>query len=187
MRPVCSILIGVCAGAVAFPAMAAAGHYAISAQQVAAAVSAMGVPTAPQQVVLLSNVVASTTSPHLRVESIRRWGTNEMMARMQCASQQECLPFFVRLQLQGQNQQPALTSAPQTSVVPSLAKPAAQAAVRAGSQAVLMLDGPHVQIRVSVTCLDGGAIGQTVHATDAEHHQVYTGQVIGDGLLKGRL
>jgi hypothetical protein len=187
MRHKRSILMGLLAGAAAVPAMAATGHYAISAQQVAAAISNMGVPTEPGQVALLSDVTANTASPHLRVESIQRWGTSGVMARLQCESQEECLPFFVRLHLQEGNQQPVLTSAPQPAAAPAQAKPAARTIMRAGSPAILMLDGPHVQIRVSVVCLDAGTLGQTVHATDPDHRQVYTAQVVADGLLKGRL
>jgi hypothetical protein len=183
MKPVHFILMWL----LAVPAMAATGHYAISPQQVAAAIAGMGVPVVPGQVSLLSDVVANTASPHLLVDSIQRWGASGMMARLQCESQEECLPFFVKLRLQDGTPQPVLTSAPQAAAAPVQAKPAARLLMRAGSPAVLLLDGPHVQIRVSVVCLDSGAMGQTVHAADPDHRQVYAAQVIAAGVLKGRL
>jgi hypothetical protein len=182
-----SILIGLLTGAAAVPAAAAAGHYVISAQQVAAAISNMGVPTEPAQVVLLSNVAANTARPRLQVASIERWGANGVVARLQCESQEECLPFFVKLHLQERNQLPVGPSEPQTAATPAPAKPAARVAMRAGSPAILMLDGPHMQIRVSVVCLDAGEMGQTIHATDPDHRRVYAALVVGDGLLKGSL
>jgi len=186
MKPMRHLLMGLLATAAAVPAVAST-HYAISVQQVASAIRATGVPVEPEQVALLSEVVSTSHSPHLRVSSIERWGSNGVMARLQCESQQECLPFFVRLRMRDGAQQPVVASAAQAVSAPAQNRPAARAVLHVGSPATLMLDGPHVQIRVSVVCLDAGVIGQTIHVTDPDHRQVYTAQVMSDGRLKGRL
>lgn len=181
-----SILIGLMA-ATAATALAAPARYAIRTQQVAAAIANMGVPVTGAQVEMLSDITASTANPHLAVQSLEKWGSDGVMVRLQCQSREECLPFIVRLQLKAGDPRPVLTASAQPAAEQEPAKRAAQATVRSGSPAVLVLEGPHVQIRVSVVCLEAGTIGQTIRATDPEHKQVYTGQVIADGLLKGRL
>lgn len=185
-----SILAGlvtaVAAAMAASPVLAAPAHYPISTEQVAAALAGMGMPVAPAQIVMVSGIVANTPNPQLRIDSIQRWGTR-VMVRLQCESQDQCLPFFVNLRLNPGDQHPVLTSPAQAAVPQPAAKPAPQFRMRVGSPATLLLDGPHMQIRVSVICLDGGATGETIRATDPDHRQVYTAQVVADGLLKGRL
>jgi flagella basal body P-ring formation protein FlgA len=50
-----------------------------------------------------------------------------------------------------------------------------------------MIDGGHVHIRIPVICLENGVPGQTIRATDKEHHRIYIAQVIEDGLLQARI
>jgi hypothetical protein len=84
-------------GAAASSAAAAQGRYVISTDQIAATMSRMGMQVSPQQVTLLSDVVATKVSPILKVRSIERWDDQRMMARMECENTVECLPFFYGL------------------------------------------------------------------------------------------
>jgi hypothetical protein len=166
----------------ALPAAAAAGRNAITTEQVAAALGGAGMRISPQQVVLLSNVVATTSAPALRVESMERWGDDRMKVRMNCASQ-ECLPFFVAVNL-GKDDlaagpgQPPLSTA---RIDPS------SYVVRSGSPAVLLLEGDHMHIRVSVICLENGAPGQIIRVATKDHRQTFTAQVATRDVLKGGL
>ena len=58
-----------------------------------------GMQIAPAQVTLLSVVVATNPTPRLTVRSIQPWGSQRMMARLECESKEQCLPFFVGLQM----------------------------------------------------------------------------------------
>ncbi|HEX4031302.1 MAG TPA: hypothetical protein VHX20_13115 [Terracidiphilus sp.] len=179
-----AILIGIVLAAAALPAVAAPGRYAISTGQVAAAVSSSGVPILPEQVTLFTSVVASVAHPDLQVQSIQREGQQGVIARIGCASSEQCLPFLVSLRVQeSPNTQIALNRPPATV---STYRPA-RFAVRQGSQAALYLDGAHVHISLSVICLENGVPGQIVRATSLDRHQTFTVQVASDGTLRGRL
>jgi hypothetical protein len=169
------------------PVVAGPASYTITAEQVAAAVTRRGWPVSADQIVLLSRVVASVGSPELEVKSIDRRGPQQTLARLECSDSEQCLPFVVSIRMDGND---ARGPAPALS---SLYRPAnfqprpASVVVRAGSPAVLLLEGVHIHIRLSVICLQDGSPGQTIQATDRNHRLTYTAQVTQDGVLEGRL
>ena len=59
--------------------------------------------------------------------------------------------------------------------------------IRSGSSAILELEGPHIHIRIPVICLQNGAAGQTIRATDKDHRRIYAAQVTDIAILRGRL
>src|ERR1700761_5156229 len=83
------------AASAVIPALAATGHNAITTAQVAAAISDAGMQISAKQVELLSDVVAATPAPALKIRSMEPWGDHRMMVRMDCEQREECLPFFV--------------------------------------------------------------------------------------------
>jgi hypothetical protein len=184
-----AILSYIILGVAASPAVAAPGHYAISTDQIAATVSRMGMQVTPQQVTLLTDVVATIASPALKVRSIERWSNERMMARLECENQAECLPFFVGLRV-SQKSEPAssVNSTEGATLFSPTSRPSPKAfAVRNGSPATLLLDSDRVHVRLSVICLENGAPGQTIRVTGKDHRLVYKAQVIDGTLLKGRL
>lgn len=187
MRQRNSILSVVLGAAVALPVLAAPGRYAISAGQIAAAVTNYGMQVSPDQVNLLAGVVANVAAPELKIKSIDPAGSQRAIARLECVDSEQCLPFIVSIQL-AQGGIPASVSAPSHGSLasPSQNRPAA-VIIRAGSPAILLLDGAHVHISLAVICLDNGALGQTVRATDKDHRQTYMARVSQDGTLEGRL
>jgi hypothetical protein len=171
--------------AVALPALAASGHYAISPERVAGAMAAMGMQVSTAQLTMLSSPVATTAEPELRVQSMQRWPGDHVVVRLECENQQECLPFFVSVRL-GSDSASQIAAA-NAAVTPRNIRTAPAMVVRAGSPATLFLEGDHVHIRVAVVCLQSGAVGQTIRAEGPDHQQTYTAQVAGNGVLKGRL
>ena len=93
------ILVCVVFAVVQWPALAAAGQYAISAEQVAASVNRMGVQIAPRQVTILADVVAATPSPVLQVRSLERLEADRFMARLECVNPGDCVPFIASIQV----------------------------------------------------------------------------------------
>src|SRR6202041_704481 len=67
----------------------------ITVAEVASAISGAGMAITAEQVTLLTDVTAATGSPSLKVELIEPWGDHRMKVRIDCASSQECMPFFV--------------------------------------------------------------------------------------------
>ncbi len=172
--------------AVALPALAASAHYAIRPERVAGAMAGMGMQVSPSQLSMLTDAVATTADPQLKVDSVQRWPGDRVMVRIECANREECLPFFVSVRMgSSDSDQQAMANVAMTADRNNR-RPAAMA-VRAGAPATLYLDGDHIHIRVAVVCLQSGAVGQTIRAEGPDHQRTYMAQVAGDGVLKGRL
>jgi hypothetical protein len=174
-----------CAAA-ALPALAGPARYVITAEQAAAAVTAAGVQVAPDRILLLTEVVANVAAPALKVTSIDRMSPERAIARIECADAQQCLPFMVSIHLTESNGADSLAAASRLLQASVRGKPA-PLAVRAGSAAILLLNGAHVHISLGVICLENGSVGQTIRATDRDRHQIYIARVTQDGVLEGRL
>ncbi|HUH61774.1 MAG TPA: hypothetical protein VLZ50_02205 [Terracidiphilus sp.] len=181
-----SILFFALCAAAALPAVAASGRYAITSGQVAAVVSNDGFPVSAGQVTLPAQIVASVPDPVLKVKSIDRTGEGRAVARVECAIAQQCLPFIATLAFDTR-----LTTGPvplsSLGRIPALPQQPSPALVRAGTPATLLLEGTHVHITLPVVCLESGAMGQTIRARSPDHRQVYTVQVVREGVLEGRL
>jgi hypothetical protein len=170
-------------------AVAASGHSSITADQVAAAISASAMMVSPEQVTLLTDVVAKSSSPTLNVESIEPWGSHRIKVRMGCANQDECLPFYVAVHFDQQGEAKSASSHFDQPSSVSSRQPQSQQAfvVRAGSRAVLLIDGGHVHVRLNVVCLENGAAGQTIRVECKDPRQTYVAKVVNGGVLRGSL
>lgn len=181
MIPRGPILLSVLWVAAVLPALAGTAHYPITQEQIAAALTSGGMQVSPDQVSLLSHVVARVAQPALRLKSIQPEANNGMVARIECANPAQCLPFMVALHVNGV----ALSSAAQEQGT-GQSDPSA-ILVHAGASAILLLDGAHVHISVPVICLENGGLGKTIRASSPDRHQFYTVQVAGERVLRGRL
>jgi hypothetical protein len=178
------ILFCMLASGAAVAAMGAQRRYPISTAQIAATMDRMGIEIAPSQVTLLTEVVATTTAPRLRVRSIEPWGDQQMRARLECDSADECLPFFVGLRVNGAQQAADAAPAP---AAPVTAGSPRTFAMKNGDEAILRLDSERVHIRLSVICLENGTLGQTIRVTTKDRKMTYHAQVIDGTTLQGRL
>lgn len=176
-----------------WPAFAAPERYQISPGQVAATVNRMGVQIAPSQVTLLADIVATTPAPELQVRLLQQLDADRFMVRLECANKGDCVPFMASIQAtQSGAAQLASISSRQSLNGGTASRTASQPrpesiVIRSGSQAVLQLEGDHIQIRIPVICLQNGAAGQTIRATDKDHRRIYAAQVVDMGILRGRL
>jgi len=169
------------------PLFAAAGSHSITTQQIAAAVNGAGLKISAEQVVLLTDVVATTSAPALQVESMEQWGERRMKVRIGCVNSGECLPFFVAVDWGSKDAGgPADADRLPANVLRPNAGPKS-IVVRAGSPATLLLDGEHIHIKLSVICLENGTSGQTIRVSSMDHRLTYTAQVGEGAILRGRL
>lgn len=161
------------------PALAGGGHYPITRDQVAAAVTGGGLPVSADDVSLLADVVSRVDHPILKLKSIEPAPDHQVMARLECADSAQCLPFVVLLRVNDGAASPLEFS-------PKSAAPSAPL-VHAGSSATLQLEGAHVHITLPVICLENGTLGQVIRAANPDRHQFYMVVVVGDRLLRGSL
>jgi hypothetical protein len=177
----------------AWPALAAPTLYSIGAEQVSAAIDRIGVQIAPSQVMLLSNIEVATPAPMLQVRSVEQIGAGRFMVRVECESQDNCLPFMASVRCDEGTATTLSNAASRLSLLKgSFSASALQPSrplilIRNGSRATLLLNGAHIHISIPVICLQSGAAGQTVRATTTDHRQIYAAQVVDVGILQGKL
>ena len=182
-----SSLTCVVVAASAFSAAAAPARYTISAEQISIAISDAGMPISPAQVQLLTQVRATKDAPRLRVESIQRSGNNTAIVRMGCGDSTQCLPFFVKAEL---NRNAASEAAPSLKLqaLPNLPRSSSRPPVmRSGAQAVLLLDSERVHIRIPVVCIENGTLGAKIRVRASGNRQLYVAEVVDATSLKGSL
>jgi len=186
LRLISVSIASILATAIGVPVAAAAGPHAITTEQIAAAVNIAGMKISPDQVRLLTDVVSTTGTPSLKVESIEQWGEHRMKVRIDCVNSDECLPFFVAVDW-GAKASPAVANPADSPSILRVKTGPASFVVRAGSSAVLILEGDHIHIKLSVICLENGASGQTIRVSSLDHRLTYTAQVGEGAILRGRL
>ena len=169
------------------PAAAVSAQSAIATGQIAAALSNAGISTTSEQVVLLSDVVATTSFPALKVDSTEIWSDRRIKVRLSCVKPEVCLPFFVAVRgSQAQAVPPVLVDPSSVAILRE--KPDSHSFVMpAGARAILLLDGGHVHIQLPVVCLQGGVIGQTIRVASLDRRQTYLAQVNANKILRGKL
>lgn len=172
--------------AATLPAVPQSNRFSITRDQVATAIKVAGLQVSAGQVTLLSNIVSATGTPALKVESIENWGERKLMVTLECANPGECLPFIVAVRPSGTTQELPAPS-PQPRSLSFSAKPRASDAIRAGSAAVLFLEGPHVHIQLPVVCLENGSIGQRIRVATRDRRLTFTAEILSGSTLRGRL
>ena len=181
MKRLNSIVTMTAVAMVALPAAFAAGHVPIATTQIAAAISSAGMPVLPQQVTLLTEVRAATSVPALKVDSMERQGDSRVLVRLSCTDTEQCLPFFVAVRGDANTVQQPDTTTPKS-------KSSNEAIVmRSGSPATLFLEGHRIHIRLTVVCIESGAVGQTIRVASKDHKMTYQAEVVDGTTLKGRL
>lgn len=180
-------LVYIVAASAAVSAMATPALHPISVEQISSAIRDAGMPVAPEQVTLLTLVRATTDTPRLKVRSIQNSGNHTAIVRMECESPEQCLPFFVKTQT-GQTAFAAATSLTMPQVPPGSPRAGSKRIVmRAGSQAVLLLEGDRIHIRIPVVSTENGAPGEQIRVRASSNRQLYVAQVIDATSLKGSL
>ena len=166
-----------------------AGRTPIAPEQVAIVMNAAGLHVTPQQVVLPGYVVASRRDPVLKIGEIEHWGDRRLRVRIECASREECIPFFVGVR--GVEAAADLGEVGVGVMAPvRVAEPKASSGtylVRAGDLANLALEGPHLHIQLAAICLESGRAGQTIRVASKDRRQTFSAEIVSRNELKGRV
>jgi hypothetical protein len=160
-------------------------HFALTAGQVARALSESGIQTAEEQVSLLTRVVATESSPALDVLSVEPFSKQPMAdhtrtrsrVKLACHQPGKCLPFYAIVT----GSEPTAGSA----ATPSSVSPTSEITMRAGTHATLVMDDDRSHIKVAVISLENGMAGHRIRVSSPDHKQVYFGEVVSASLLKG--
>lgn len=169
-------------------------RFALTAAQVAFAVSASGMQTTAGHVSLLTRVVATEPEPVLDVLAVETLGKGplaeqsdvRLRVKLACHIQGKCLPFY------------AIVSSPPSTAGSANITPKASPTVsntvwyahseitmRAGTHATLIMDDQRSHIQVAVVSLENGIVGHRIHVASPDHKQTYVGEVVNARLLRG--
>jgi len=186
MRLILAFLIAISPACCAW---GATEHYEVNSVEVAAAISSLGVQVQSGDVTLLAHAVAAIPFPKLRIGASKQSYNNSLLLRVECVEPQDCLPFFVSIHGDQRSiaRLEAITETEPSSSFSQVNKPASQAAIRTGEPVLLLLEGPHIHIRIPVVSLENGAVGQRIRVKEEGNHQSYTGVIVKDGVVQGRL
>jgi hypothetical protein len=169
-------------------------RYALTAAQVALAVSASGMLTTAEHVSLLTRVVATEPEPVLEVLSVETLGKGpvaepsdvRLRVKLACHIQGKCLPFYAIVS--------SPPSTPGSANIMPKGSPTLGSTVwyahneiimRAGTHATLIMDDQRSHIQVAVVSLENGIVGHRIHGASPDHKQTYVGEVVNARLLRG--
>lgn len=167
-------------------------RFALTAPQVARALSGNGIQTTGEQVSLLTRVVATEPSPKLDILSVEMLGKGPLpehsvraRVKLACDLPGKCLPFY------------AIVRTPQTvagstilaSSVHGFGNPRVNAnsevTMKVGTYATLLMDDQRAHIQVAVISLENGMVGHRIRVATPDHKQTYVGEVVNARLLRG--
>jgi hypothetical protein len=167
-------------------------RFALTAGQVARALSESGIQTTEEQVSLLTRVVATKSSPALDILSVDLLGKRPMDSRARsrvklgCHQPGQCLPFYAIVSGSETTAGSAATSSSASPVTASMMfNPKSEITMRAGTHATLVMDDDRSHIQVAVISLENGMAGHRIRVSSPDHKQVYFGEVVSASLLKG--
>ncbi len=167
-------------------------RFALTAPQVARALSGSGIQTTAEQVSLLTRVVATEPSPMLDILSVETLGKGPLAehsvrarVKLACHLPGKCLPFY------------AIVSSPHrvagSTTLPSSAyafgnprvNANSEVTMKVGTHATLLMDDQRAHIQVAVISLENGMVGHRIRVATPDHKQTYVGEVVNARLLRG--
>jgi hypothetical protein len=164
-------------------------RFALTASQVALAISLSGRQTTPEHVSLLTRVVATEPAPVLDVLSIETLGKGlstessgvRLRVKLACRIPGKCLPFYVTVSS-------VPSPAGPTNIVsngPAFSNANSEVTMKAGAHATLLMDDERSHIQIAVISLENGMVGHRIHVASPDHKQTYVGEVLNARLLRG--
>jgi hypothetical protein len=169
------------------------GRFALSASQVALAISLSGMQTTPEHVSLLTRVVATEPAPVLDVLSVEALSKGpltessgvRLRVKLACRIPARCLPFYA-----------IVSSVPSTAWPRSIVantplsgstgwNASSEVTMKAGTHATLLMDDQRSHIQIAVISLENGIVGHRIHVASPDHKQTYVGEVVNARLLRG--
>jgi hypothetical protein len=167
-------------------------HFALTAQQVARVLSDRGMPITGDHVSLLANVVATEPHPVLDILSVKPWGNgaggpqaaSRSLVKLACRSTDVCLPFYAVVTGPDVPAKAAPTKSVSYPVATGIGRSTFNSVMRAGTEAILILDDKRSHVQLRVISLQNGNAGDRIRVSTPDHKQFYVAEVVNAYLLK---
>jgi hypothetical protein len=170
-------------------------RFVLTTDQVAGALTGAGMTTPAADVSLPARVVALVPSPVLDILSVQpvRKGAlaqpsrssaqpSFLLVKLACHQPGECLPFYATVNGPGATD---LGSNPSSIATTAESIPKKEFTMPAGTHAILVMEDDRSHIQVAVVSLENGMAGHRIRVASPDHKQIYFGEVVNAGLLRG--
>ncbi len=176
-------------------------RFAVTADQVVAAMQGHAWPVSGVQVRLPAAITTAVADPKLGIETASMLTAHQARLRIVCRVPAACLPFFATAvwpdsaepvsppsgeSLAAGRTTPASTE-PASTEPKTPAQDASPHKLRAGAPVVLMLEGERIHIRLQAISLQGGEPGDHIRVSTRDRRQTYVAEILTPTLLRGSL
>ena len=168
-------------------------RFPVTSDQVVAAMRERQLPIEGLHVIMPASITATLDHPNLEIESMTLLSPHSAQLKVACREHGVCLAFYASATWPAQSASvtlpPGLGHTDVQTGGAKLERVAARRdpALRAGSQATLMIEGDRLHIRLQVVSLQNGAAGDKVRVSTPDHRQTFTAEILSPTLLKGSL
>jgi len=156
----------------------------LTASQIAEVLRASGIETRAENVEMVSAVPIAGSDVALQLLDWNRLSDSETWLRLRCKSSEQCLPFFVIVHGMPQAFAAKIARDPRRSRFALQNRSKQPTLIRAGSRAVLVLEGGRARITTTVICLDNGALRSRVRVKNPATRQILMAEVVGKGVVR---
>ena len=164
--------------------------YPIASACAVSAVIAAHPELAGSLIELPARVEAHEPEPALVAGPMEHWPASSAVARVRlhCQAEGVCLPFYALVHPSKSEADGGAQFEPRLVPAKAVGMGRKDAAVlRIGQRASMVIDSGLLHLRISVTCLQGGAVGSTIRVAGPGRSRVYEAAVVDGTTVRGSL
>ncbi len=145
---------------------------------------------------LPASVPSHEAAPALLAGPLQPWtgsksaGAPSGRVLLHCEEKDACLPFYVLVRGSEPGSHPEATLPPSPARESSVVRTGGglpARAVRPGQRASLLIDSGRLHLRIPVTCLESGEVGNTIRVSGSARGIVYQAAVVDGSTVRGTL
>jgi len=157
----------------------------LTASRVVEVLRASGIETRAENVEMVTAVPIAGSDVALQLLDWNRVSDSDAWVRLRCKSSEQCLPFFVIVHGMPQAFAAKLIAPDSRRPRFNIQNRSKQhTLIRAGSRAVLVLEGGRARITTTVICLDNGTLRSKVRVKNPATKQIWMAEVVGKGVVR---
>ncbi len=186
IRVVFSLAVCCCPGLV--PAQTQRVRVPVTAIMIAEALQAAGLSVSPAHIEVPSSLSATQSNPEVLVVGAEALADKRLRVRLACKATASCLPFFAIVEVgEGNEGVRNFLAAHASSGGSASLRPVEASGMRAGNQALLVLENMHMHIELPVLLIDSGAVGSEVRVSSLDRKKMFRGVIVNSQLVRGNL
>ena len=160
----------------------------VTGTMIAEALQAAGLSTSPARIEVPGSLSAMQSNPEVLVVGAEALADKRLRVRLACKTTSSCLPFFAIVDVREEDgKAEAFLAAHASHSGLASARLLETSGMRAGDQALLVLENVHMHIELPVLLIDSGTVGGEVRVSSLDRKKTFRGVVVNSQLVKGNL